>query len=295
MNFIYKQYEKSEDHTPSPFRYPGGKFYALKHIMPFIACVPHDEYREPFVGGGSVFFGKTKAQISWINDLNTRIINVYNFITNDDNRAKLVEILTNEIATKSRHKEIKDLVPSSIFEQVFQTYYLNRTSYSGIINAPAWGYSDGKSSPPQNWGSFLNKAAEKLKNTKITNLDFEAVVKTPSKQKVLMYLDPPYYYADQKRAYEKSFTVTEHIRLAAALRNTNFYFCLSYDDCAEIRQLYDWANIYEVSWLYNTKNCKRIKRKKGQEVIITNYQVFGSDKQYGKFEPYFFINSGGRK
>ena len=34
----------------SPLRYPGGKFYALKHIMPYIECVEHDEYREPFLG-----------------------------------------------------------------------------------------------------------------------------------------------------------------------------------------------------------------------------------------------------
>ena len=44
------------DSVKSPFRYPGGKFYALKKLLPFVSCVEHDEYREPFIGGGSVFF-----------------------------------------------------------------------------------------------------------------------------------------------------------------------------------------------------------------------------------------------
>ena len=39
----------------TPFRYPGGKFYALKHILPLIDQISYDEYREPFVGGGSIF------------------------------------------------------------------------------------------------------------------------------------------------------------------------------------------------------------------------------------------------
>ena len=39
----------------SPLRYPGGKSRALKQILPLIP-VNISEFREPFVGGGSVFF-----------------------------------------------------------------------------------------------------------------------------------------------------------------------------------------------------------------------------------------------
>ncbi len=45
--------------------------------MPFIDCVPHDEFREPFVGGGSVFFGKKKTKFNWINDLEKDLVDVY--------------------------------------------------------------------------------------------------------------------------------------------------------------------------------------------------------------------------
>ena len=93
-------------------------------------------------------------------------------------------------------------------------------------------------------------------------MDFTKILEMPARgEKVLMYLDPPYYHADQKRAYTKSFDVDDHIRLANALRNTPFYFCLSYDDCPEIRKLYEWAVINDVSWLYNTDNKPGESRK----------------------------------
>ncbi len=38
----------------SPLRYPGGKSKALDRIIPLIPG-DFDEFREPFVGGGSVF------------------------------------------------------------------------------------------------------------------------------------------------------------------------------------------------------------------------------------------------
>ena len=40
----------------SPFRYPGGKFYARRLILDELP--PHTFYCEPFAGGASVFFVK---------------------------------------------------------------------------------------------------------------------------------------------------------------------------------------------------------------------------------------------
>lgn len=267
-------YKSGKHKVKSPLRYPGGKFYALKHIMPYIECVEHDEYREPFFGGGSVFFAKQKAKINIINDLEKNIIHFYKFILDTKNREMLIRKLTDESATKQRHSEIKQMQPSSLFEEVFRTYYLNRTSYCGIIHAPAWGYADGKSSPPQNWGKFIDDASKKLCGAEIFSLDYKEILAMPPKGKrVLLYLDPPYYHADQRRAYTKPFEIADHIRLANDLREVPYMFCLSYDDCMEIRDLYSWANIYDVSWLYNTDNKPGEKRKACKELIITNYVV----------------------
>lgn len=274
MSFYATPYIKSTDSIKSPLRYPGGKFYALKHIMPYIECVPHDEYREPFFGGGSVFFAKKKSKFNIINDLEKNIIEFYKWITDETQCKALIELLNNEVVTKERHAEVRDLLPENELMSVFKTYFLNRTSYSGIINTPAFGYADGKSSPPQNWHKFLITASNKLQGVEIYSKDFTDIVSMPSKGKdVLIYLDPPYFHADQKRAYTKSFGIDDHLRVVEALKKCNYNFCLSYDDCPEIRELYSWAYINEVSWLYNTDNNHGESRKACKEIIITNYKV----------------------
>ncbi|TBT49576.1 DNA adenine methylase [Vibrio parahaemolyticus] len=176
---IEEKYVKSKDYVQSPFRYPGGKFYALKFIIPFLNCIEHDEFREPFVGGGSVFFGKSKAKFNWINDLEAQMTITYSEIAKPDSCDKLIQELTVEEASRERHSEYKYWIPESNFEIAKRTYYINRTSYSGIINNPSWGYKVGNSSPPQNWERFLSNASKKLKDVDITNLDFIEVLKTP--------------------------------------------------------------------------------------------------------------------
>lgn len=274
MNFVLEKYKKSKDAVKSPFRYAGGKFYALKYILPFIDCVEHDEYREPFVGGGSVFFAKSKVKYNWINDLESSLIQVYKSFANENIANEIIRRLLNEVASKERHAQVKNWIPSNVIEEAYRTFYLNRTSYCGIINSPAWGYKEGKSSPPQNWGAFIKNSIPKLSDVRITSTDFSNVINAPNEgSNVLMYLDPPYFQADQKRAYTKSFTLDDHIRLEKELRHTSYMFCLSYDDVDAIRDLYSWANIYELNWLYNTANIKGGKRSLGRELIITNYKV----------------------
>lgn len=267
-------WDKSSDFVKSPFRYPGGKFYGLKYILPFINCVDHDEYREPFLGGGNIFFAKNKASINWLNDLYADLIITYKILSNSIERDKLIGLVTKEEATRERHAEMVGFNPDNELEVAYRTYYLNRTSYSGITKLPSWGYAEGKSSPPPNWRNFLVPAGEKLRGTKLTSIDFEKViVSQPKGKQVFMYLDPPYFHADQKRAYNESFSIEDHNRLALLLKNTPYLFCLSYDDCLEIRNLYDWAYIHERSWFYNTANTKGNSRKLGNELIITNYDV----------------------
>lgn len=59
----------------SPFRYPGGKFYARKLILEHI--IPHTYFAEPFAGGGSIFFAKEKAQTNILNDVDPEVMNCY--------------------------------------------------------------------------------------------------------------------------------------------------------------------------------------------------------------------------
>lgn len=255
----------------SPFRFPGSKAQALKFLMPIWENFGHVEYREPFVGGGAVFFAKVKSRYNWLNDIDPDITTTYKVMSNPKKRVELIKMLNGIQVDREKHTEIKNMVPTDDVEIAFKTYYLSRTSYSGIINKAAWGYHPKKSVPPSRWAQRIEEAGKKLEGVKITNYDFTKVINANGDNKVFMFIDPPYFNADQKRAYTHAFELEDHLRLEKTLRNTDHAFCLTYDNCDEVKDLYSWANITEVSWRYHTANANKAKRKMGMELIITNF------------------------
>ncbi len=153
----------------SPFRYAGGKFYARKLIL---AHIPrHAVYIEPFAGGASIFFAKSKVEFNQLNDIDNELVNVY--LTIRDNPEELIhflkkrktkesrvpESLTEGIlegnplpATKELHGFFKsEFKPNNEIERAGRWFYLNRTSYSGIMNNQNmyWGYGDKFSMQPK--------------------------------------------------------------------------------------------------------------------------------------------------
>lgn len=271
----------------SPFRWAGGKFYARKIIESYIPR--HDFYVEPFLGGGSVFFHKAKVE-SWLNDLDKDLINCYKTIKN--NVVELIEYLDGEQATKERHHFYKnEFKPQNALERAARYYYLNRTSYSGIMKEVNcyWGYGDKYSMRPENWGRQLSKNHKKLQGAKLTSLDFEEIFDNlPKDRKIFLFLDPPYYNADQNKFYRESFTLHDHERLSERLRglSSEVSFLLTYDNSPEVRDLYSWANqVNEHEWNYviartdDQKTNKKLKdghfapRDKGKEIFIFNYDL----------------------
>ena len=260
-----------------PFRYPGGKYYAIKKIKPFIEAVEHDEYREPFFGGGSVFWAKDKVNYNWINDKEDGLITTLKFFQNKKQLNEMLQLFENEMeATREKYEEVKAINPKNDLEKAYRFYYLNRTSFSGKMKNPSWGYRPKRSLPPYRWKERIIPCAEKLQDCKITCLDFEEVINAPAVGKnVLMFVDPPYFEANQKSHYICSFEENDHIRLCKCLKKTKFKFILTYDDCPEIREMYSWANIYDLKFFYRVEAAIDHKRKEGNELIITNYKMEG--------------------
>lgn len=262
------------DRTRSPFRYPGGKFYAIKYFEPIWNGVEHDEFREVFLGGGQVFFAKPRVKHVWLNDIASELIHTYKTIQDKRSRRELIQALSSEYVDKPRYAAVRSWKPLTALERAHRFYYLNRTSYSGIMHNPNWGYHPLNSAPPASWVKFIAAAGPKLEGVKITSVDFTEVISTPARGKsTFLYLDPPYVDADQKRAYQHSFTLKDHERLAKALKKTKHKFLLSYDDCPTARKLYSWANILQEKWWYCTANKKATTRKMGVELLITNFDV----------------------
>ena len=276
----------------SPFRYAGGKFYARKLIIEHIP--PHSHYIEPFAGGASIFFAKEKVPHNWLNDLDDALINVY--LTLRDHSHELAKSLKGEVASKERHTYYKnEFRPSNKIEEAQRWYYLNRTSYSGIMNMKNcfWGYGDKYSMRPENWGKNILRTSAKLQGVKITQWEFEKVIEE-AEDGSFLFIDPPYFNADQDKFYNCSFTTEQHYHLCELLRKHRhrLKFLLTYDNSPEIIGIYDWANsVLEKEWNYTinrtddqTKEGKQKRnngngngqdkgtRYKGREVFIMNYE-----------------------
>jgi DNA adenine methylase len=266
----------------SPFRYPGGKFYARKLILEYIT--PHTFYAEPFAGGASIFFAKEKVANNLLNDMDQELINCYRIIKN--NVEELISLLEGIEATKENHRFYKtDYKPTNDLERAFRWYYLNRVSYSGIMNMQNcyWGYGDKYSMQPKNWPRHLRRCSNKLQEVEITCLDFEEAIQQMPDD-TFLFIDPPYFNADQDKFYTCSFDKEKHYRLARVLREHNhrFRFLLTYDNSPEVREMYSWTNqIVEKEWNYTInrtddqtkKTTDKGKRYTGKEVFIMNYDM----------------------
>ncbi|MEH2199768.1 DNA adenine methylase [Nostoc sp.] len=268
----------------SPFRYPGGKFYARNLILNHIPF--HSYYAEPFAGGGSIFFVKDKVNINWLNDIDELLINTLLIIR--DRPEELINFLSGESATKERHKYYKnEFIPQNQLEQAGRWFYLNRTSYSGIMKHQNcyWGYGEKYSMRPENWPRNIRRTSEKLQNVKITNLDFEQVIESVP-DGAFLFIDPPYFNADQDKFYAHSFSKDDHFRLCQILNihKERIKYLITYDNSEEIRNLYEWAlEIHNKEWNYtinrtdDQKNGKskqdnfKGERYKGKEIFILNY------------------------
>jgi len=255
-----------------PLRYPGSKYRASKHIMPFIQDVKHEEYREPFFGGGAIFFKKDLVDYNWINDIDEHLMCTYKVLSDKNSREILINMLDSVETTKEYFNNLKKWSPETEIEIAFRYFVINRTAYSGIMKQPNFGFHATKSVQPEKWPERIRIAGEKLENAVITCKHFKDVITTPTnRENVFMFVDPPYYKADQKRAYLHSFKEENHQELVELLKNTSYKFCLTYDNCEEIKEMYSWANIHEASWMYHTANSNSTTRKMGKELIITNY------------------------
>src|SRR5215813_7734323 len=77
-----KVVQATKDYKLTPFlKWAGGKERELKHIVPVIP--DFENYYEPFVGGGAVFFS-LKANKRFINDKSSELINLYKMIAKQE-------------------------------------------------------------------------------------------------------------------------------------------------------------------------------------------------------------------
>lgn len=264
----------------SPLRYPGGKQKAIEQISRMFPSNAR-EYREPMVGGGSVFFharNRDFARKYWINDLFTELVSFWrtgkdlelcNSLVNELKEFRSAHVSAEELKDyflKAREEETEDP-----YRQAFLFFFFNRVTFSGTTRAGGFSASASQSRFTQSSIERLCLLPEALENTKITEMDFEEVIRTPGTD-VFLFIDPPYYTASKLYGRNGGLHSFDHIRLASVLKKTNHKFLITYDDCEEIRNLYGWANLKEWRLQYGMNNCNTSNTSKiGSELFISNY------------------------
>lgn len=268
-------------------RYPGGKSRALKQITPNF---PNNfsEYREPFIGGGSVFIStiqryQESKKKYWINDLNYDLCCFWKQVKT--NNGELVQALTK---IKKQTANGRDLYTSlkeependDEFHRAIRFFILNRTTFSGL--AECGGYSNESFEKRFTYSSIerLEPLAKLLKNVKITNYDYEKLLIKNCSSDVFIFLDPPYLNVKSSRLYGKNGDLHlgfDHKRFAESIQKCKCRWLITCDDSHEIRELFNFANIQEWELQYGVNNRKnenaKNKAKMGKELFISNYKI----------------------
>lgn len=260
----------------TPLRYPGGKAKALKVILPFIP--PFAEFREPFVGGGSVFIALKQLYSErkyWINDLNT---DLWHFWLNLRDNLDLFITEVQKVKDSGQdgkllYKQLVAHTPESSIDRAVRFFVLNRITFSGTTESGGYSQSAFEERFTQSSINRLLETAIVLANTTVTNFDYEDVVVKDGKD-VFIFLDPPYLSATKSRLYGKNgsfHTAFNHERFAEVMKKTKHRWMITYDDCKEIRRMYSFANIVDWELQYGMNNYRQKNAAKGKELIITNY------------------------
>ena len=112
---------------------------------------------------------------------------------------------------------------------------------------------------------YLKEVSKRLNRVLIENQDFERLIKTYDRLDALFYLDPPYYEAE--KYYPDRFNPEDHNRLRKCLEDIKGKFILSYNDCPQIRELYEGYVILTVERNHNLSLGNQYK-----EILIKNYK-----------------------
>jgi len=271
----------------SVLRYPGGKARVLNKILPFI---PHDfqEFREPFVGGGSVFI-RLKQDLSEsisfsINDINSDLYLFWRCLQQDGNSfyEKVIEIKNEFSNGKELYKYYKSENANwNNLDRAVRFFILNRITFSGLIESG--GYSQ------QSYDLRFRKAvierliplSKLLEGVEITNDDYSYSLKRGG-DNVFIFFDPPYFSSKRSKLYGKNgnlHTSFDHAEFAKKLKHCSHRWLITCDDSPEIRELFDYAE-HQIPWnlaypMTNVKktNVKKTNVKRGCELIITNYDI----------------------
>jgi len=270
----------------TPLRYPGGKSRALSKLFQFVPDLKnYNEYREPFVGGGSVALEVTKRYPHlniWVNDLYEPLYNFWRELQDNGNEIKNILLqLKQRHPDPSSAKSLfldakayleKDIRESENLHRAVSFYVVNKCSFSGLTESSSFSKQASESNFSLAGIERLAEYQKLIGNWKITNLRYQELL-TDDKQS-FTYLDPPYEIGSNlygKRGnMHKGF---DHDGFATICDRFIGPQLVSYNSSALIKERFQDWQVAEFAHTYTmrsvgTYNTDQAKRK---ELVLFNY------------------------
>lgn len=261
----------------SPLRYPGGKSRAVPFLSSKIPVF--EEYREPFIGGGSVFVHCKQAfpdRQFWVNDIYYELYELW-----QQAQCDISGVLAQVWTWRRQYQDgrrlhrflvdgLKDFSPQ---ETASAFFILNRITFSGTSQSGGYSKQAFERRFTESSITRLEKFAPLLKDIKITNLDYSEVVLAAG-EKVFIFLDPPYYSATKSALYGKNGNLHkgfDHERFAEVMQQCSHQWMITYDDSPYIRSLFQFAKIEEWQLTYGMRNVNANAKQRQGELLISNF------------------------
>ncbi len=266
-----------------PFvKWAGGKRQLFDELI--LGLPRFENYHEPFLGGGAVFFGleaKEKIKKAYLSDLNVDLINTYSVIKTDV-FGLMAELSSSQYANnEASFYKIRASKPTSRVERAARFIYLNKTAFNGLyrvnskgeFNVPFGRYSNPKILDSEN----LLLVHRALQKDELFCGDFTHVLKNAHKGD-FVYFDPPYVPISKTSNFtsytKNSFSEKDQERLMKTFKTLDSRGCYvmlsnSYSDfIADLYSEFEPETILANRMI----NCKGDKRGKIKELVVKNWE-----------------------
>ena len=285
----------------TPLRYPGGKSRACTKIGQFLPNMyTYREFREPFLGGGSVAIYLTKMYPSlsiWVNDLYEPLVNFWKEVQHSGE-----ELYTTLSDLKIKHpnpdsakglflesKEIINSQDKSKLERAVAFYIVNKCSFSGLTESSSFSAQASDSNFSMRGIEKLTGYQEIIQDWKITNLSYEDLL-TDWKD-TFIYLDPPYDIKDN--LYGKSGEMHkkfDHDKFAKDCDDHTADMMISYNSSQLIKNRFkDWNAVeFDLTYTMRSVGDYMSDQQTRKELLLLNYGTQGMVEvdQFVKEESY---------
>ena len=269
----------------TPLRYPGGKSRALSKLFQFIPNLSnYTEYREPFLGGGSVAIEVSKRYPHlkiWVNDLYEPLYNFWRQIQNsgEEIKDKLIEYKSlhpNPDTARKLFVDSKELVNDLTIDSLDRAarfYIVNKCSFSGLTESSSFSQQASISNFSMNGIEKLTGYQELITNWKFTNESYEQLL--TDDRNVFIYLDPPYeikdnLYGGKGGTMHKRF---DHDEFAIQCDRYASSQLVSYNSDQIIRDRFDGWTVAEFAHTYTMRSVGsyNIDQASRKELVLYNY------------------------